>query len=197
MRNKIRTRLLLYFSGSLIIFSLVIGVTFSVLFSRHNMDVHKAELENRAIRIAQSLAGFWTGETEQGQGMMGQGMGYGAYLRFLDDIAMTDVWIVDRNLEQITRGHGQETLEYKDLPPGAEDVITAAMDGSLTAASFAQIWRARRNFGPYLRSVLDRAAATGHLQREAKVLRSLVRRFDQDTFRKRLAEVEARLAQPV
>jgi signal transduction histidine kinase len=134
VKNKIRSRLLLYFSGSLMIFSLIIGITFSVLFSRHNMDVHKSELENRATRIADSLAGFWTDGAEQGQGhgMMGQGMGYGAYLRFLDDIAMTDVWIVDRNLEQITRGHGQATLEYRDLPSGAEDVIKAAMDGSTT-----------------------------------------------------------------
>lgn len=36
--------------------------------------------------------------------MMGEGMGYGAYLRFLDDIAMSDVWIFN-NLNQITRGH--------------------------------------------------------------------------------------------
>lgn len=134
MKNIIRSRLLLYFSSSLMIFSLIIGITFSILFSRHNMDVHKAQLESRATRISESLAGFWTdgAEQEQGHGMMGQGMGYGAYLRFLDDIAMTSVWIVDRNLKQITRGHGQTTLEYKDLPSGAEDVITAAMDGSTT-----------------------------------------------------------------
>ncbi len=134
MKSKIRTRLILYFSGSLIIFSLIIGFIFSALFSRYNMDVHKAELEKRAVHIAKSLAGYWTVSPEQepGHGMMGQAMGYGAYLRFLDDIAMTDVWVVDRNLEQIARGHGQMTLEYKDLPPGAEDVITAAIDGSTT-----------------------------------------------------------------
>ena len=143
MKSKIRTRLMLYFSGSLIFFSLIIGLTFSMLFFRHNMDVHKAELEKRARHIAGSLADFWAGGSEQGQshGMMGKSMGYGAYLRFLDDIAMTDVWIVDRNLEQITRGHGQEILEYKDLPLGAEDVITAAMDGSTTFSE---------NFGAFL-----------------------------------------------
>jgi len=143
MKSKIHTRLMLYFSSSLIVFSLIIGITFSVLFSRQNMDVHKTELENHAVNIADSLAVFWTGNSEQekGHGMAGQGMGYGAYLRLLDDITMTDVWVVDRNLKQITRGRGQEVLEYKDLPPGAEDVITAAMNGSTTFSE---------NFGVFL-----------------------------------------------
>lgn len=131
MKNKIRFRLLLYFAGSLLIFSLIIGCVFSALFFQHNMEVHKTELKDRAENIAGSLSGFWTGEAEQtqGHGRTGQGTGYGAYLRLLDDIAMTDVWIVDRNLDQITRGLGQASLAYNDLPPGAEDVITAAMDG--------------------------------------------------------------------
>ena len=125
MKNKIRSRLLLYFAGSLLVFSLIIGIIFSILFSRHNTDVHKAELEDRAENIAEALAGFWIDSAEQGQGhgIMGQGMGYGAYLQFLDDIAMADVWIVDHNLDQITRGHGQVSLAYNELPPGAEAVI--------------------------------------------------------------------------
>lgn len=134
MKNKIRFRLLLYFSGSLLVFSLIIGLIFFILFSRHNMDVHKVELENRAENIAEALSGFWIDSAVQGQGrgMMGQGSGYGAYLRFLDDIAMTDIWIVDRNLDQITRGHGQASLAYNELPPGAEAVIIAALDGKTT-----------------------------------------------------------------
>jgi len=134
VKNKIRFRLLLYFSGSLLVFSLIIGLIFFILFSRHNMDVHKAELENRAENIAEALAGFRVDSVDQGQGhgMMGQGTGYGAYLRFLDDIAMADVWIVDRNLDQITRDHGQASLAYNELPPGAEAVIMAAMDGKTT-----------------------------------------------------------------
>ena len=143
MKNKIRFRLLLYFSGSLLVFSLIIGFIFFALFSRYNMDVYKTELGNRAARIAGSLAGFWSGSAEKGQehGMKGHGMGYGAYLRFLDDIAMTDVWVVDRNLAQITRGHGQSILAYKDLPPEAEDVMAAAMDGKTTFSE---------NFGSFL-----------------------------------------------
>lgn len=134
MKNRISVRLLLYFSGSLLVFSLIMGLIFFALFSRHNMNVHKGELEDRATNIAGVLAGFWMDSAKQGQGhgMVGQGMGYGAYIRFLDDIAMTDVWIVDRNLDQITRGHGLGSLAYNDLPPGAEAVIIASMDGKTT-----------------------------------------------------------------
>ncbi len=134
MKSKIRFRLMLYFSGSLMIFSLIIGLIFFALFSRHNMSVHKAELEERATNIAEALADFWMESADQirGRGMAGQGTGYGAYIRFLDDIAMTDVWIVDRNLDQITRGHGQASLAYSELPPGAEAIIMASMDGKTT-----------------------------------------------------------------
>ncbi|MEG3070664.1 MAG: PDC sensor domain-containing protein [Candidatus Syntrophopropionicum ammoniitolerans] len=133
MKNKIRFRLLLYFSGSLLAFSLIIGLIFFTTFSRYNMDVYKSELGNRAERMAQSLALFWSGDTGQpGHGMKGHSSGYGAYLRFLDDIAMTDVWIVDSNLRQITRSHGQPSLTYQDLPAEAEDVIAQAMDGKIT-----------------------------------------------------------------
>ncbi len=55
MKNKIRFRLLLYFSGSLLVFSLVIGLVFAVLFSRHNMDVHKTGLKT----AQRTLRGHW------------------------------------------------------------------------------------------------------------------------------------------
>ncbi len=146
MKNKIRFRLLLYFSGSLLIFSLIIGFIFFSLFSHHNMDAHKAGLESRALRIAGTLTGILPeeaglGHGRGGHGMMEQGMGFGAYLRFIDDLAGTDVWIVDRHLEQIVRGHGQTVLAYKDLPPGAEDVIAEALGGRTTFSE---------NFGAFI-----------------------------------------------
>ena len=89
MKNKIRLRLLLYFAGSLLLFSLIIGLVFLTLFSRYNMNVHKAELENRAENIAESLSGYWLDSSGpmQGRGMGSQGFGYGAYLRVLEDVS--------------------------------------------------------------------------------------------------------------
>lgn len=72
MKNKILFRLILYFVTSFIIFALMIGIVFSVLFSRHNMDVRKAELEKRAVSIADTLSGLLEG----GMGRAAEPLGF-------------------------------------------------------------------------------------------------------------------------
>jgi hypothetical protein len=70
-------------------------------------------------------------------------------------------------------------------------VIEAAMDGRLTPTLFATLWRARRDYGVYLRQILARCAASGHPKREAMVCRSVTSRLRAPGFRRRLAELEA------
>ena len=120
MKNKIYFRLLLYFWGSLLAFSLLIGLVFFSLFSRHSMDLHTTELGNQARRIAHSLAGLEPGSPAHGpdHSKMGRGRGYGSHLRFLNDLTGADVWIVDLGLKQIERGHGQTSLSYQNFPAG-------------------------------------------------------------------------------
>ena len=65
--------------------------------------------------------------------MMGSGMGgYGAYLRFIDDIAMADVWIVDEQLNLINNGMAGQTYNYADLPQNAEQVVKEVFGGKTT-----------------------------------------------------------------
>jgi signal transduction histidine kinase len=62
-------------------------------------------------------------------------MGFGAYIRFLGDIAMTDVWIVDENLDLITTWQmpgAEKQYNYTDLPEDAEKVVTDAFKGNTT-----------------------------------------------------------------
>lgn len=134
MRNRIRLRLTLYFGASFLLFSTIIGVIFYFLFSSYSANVHKAELEKRATNIAATMAGFSQSNMGHGQGMSGQGMGYGAYLHFIEDIAMSDVWLVDSNMAQITRGHEQASLYYQDLPLGAESVVKRLYPGKHLSA---------------------------------------------------------------
>lgn len=123
MRNKIAFKLTLYFSATLILFSIIIGGIFMTLFKNHTMEVHKNDLEKRAVTISATLSGLTRGK---------QG-GYGAYLRFLSDIAMTDVWIVDENLELITMGQmAMPQYNYADLPQDAETVVKEAFKGNTT-----------------------------------------------------------------
>lgn len=132
MIHKIRWRLFAYFAGALLVFSIIAGLMFSVLFSRHTMNIYKTEMEIKATTISKTLAGFMEGSSQgQGHGQGRQG-GYGAYMRFIEDIAMTDVWIVDKNMNQITRGHGMVSLSFSDLPEDAESVISKAFDGDIS-----------------------------------------------------------------
>lgn len=137
MKNKIAYRLILYFTAALLLFSIMIGSVFMMLFKAHTLELQKSELESRAITIAGTISSMLSDKSyrpRSGMGMMGGGQGgYMAYLRFLDDIAMADVWIVDENLELITIGHMQnQSFNYADLPKDADAVVKEVFNGSTT-----------------------------------------------------------------
>ncbi|MDF2838476.1 MAG: putative two-component histidine kinase [Evtepia sp.] len=137
MKNKIAFKLTVYFSSALFLFSLIIGGVFIILFRSHTIEVHKADLEKRAVTMAETLSGFINGTNTVWQGvgmgrMVGGQGGYGVYLRFLDDIAMADVWIVDEHLNLITSGMAGNKFSYADLPQNAESVVTEVFKGNTT-----------------------------------------------------------------
>lgn len=134
MKNKIAFKLTMYFSAALLLFSIIIGSVFMTLFKSHTMELHKSDLQKRAVTMAGTLSEYMSGTNNSGGGMMGSGqMGYGAYLRFLDKIAMTDVWIVDENLQLITAGHmANQQYNYADLPQDAEMVVKEVFQGKTT-----------------------------------------------------------------
>ncbi len=73
-----------------------------------------------------------------------------------------------------------------------DGIIEAALEDRLTSTYWATVWRRRRDFGPYLRAILNRCAEAGKTRHEAMVCRSVNRRLNAPRFRKRLAEIEAR-----
>ncbi len=122
LKSKIALRLSLNFAIALLIFSFVIGSIFILLFRNHTLNIHKSDLESRATNIATTLSLY----IDRGNGSMGGG--YGAYLRFIGDIAGTDVWVVDDQLNLVTAGRGQgmmmaDRYHYTDLPENAEELI--------------------------------------------------------------------------
>ncbi len=126
-KNRIAIKLSSYFALALLVFSIIIGGVFLILFKNYTVELHKADLEKRAAGIAQTLSGFTSANNNGRQG------GYGVYLRFIDDIAMTDVWIVDQNRDLITRGSGMggmgKEYVYSDLPADADSVISEVFTG--------------------------------------------------------------------
>lgn len=128
MKNKIAKKLILYFLISLTIFSIIIGGIFSYLFKKHSVEIYKNDLEKRAIKISNTLSEYWS---EFGENGHKKGSGYGAYMKFLDDIAMSDIWIVNENKEILTYDMRNKEILYKDLPTGAEDGIEEAFKGKI------------------------------------------------------------------
>ncbi|HZK43712.1 MAG TPA: ATP-binding protein [Syntrophomonadaceae bacterium] len=129
-RNKIAVKLSIYFALALLVLSIIIGSIFMLLFKNHTIELHKTDLEKRAVVIAESLSSFVGTDNKGGAGGSG---GHGAYLRFINDIAMTDVWLVDLNRELMTRGPGKHGMEgnynYADLPADADAVISEVFTG--------------------------------------------------------------------
>jgi len=134
MNSKISRKLTLYFAAALFLFTVVIGVIFITLFRAQTIKEHKNDLETRAVSIARALSDYMGSSAGTGRGMMGNGMGgYGAYLRYIDDIAMSDVWIVDENLNLITNSQmSGQSYNYADLPSDANKVVKEVFNGRTT-----------------------------------------------------------------
>ncbi len=144
MKNKIARKLIIYFSAALLIFAVVIGSIFMSLFKNNTIEIHKNDIENRALTIATTISELLEGSSAfngiQGGGM-GMGMGgmmnlqgsLGSYLRNVDDIAMADVWIVDENLNLLTIGSmARMHYTYSDMPEDADVVVKDVFDGNTT-----------------------------------------------------------------
>lgn len=85
--NKISGKLFRYFSALLLIFAVTAFVGFSLVLTFYTHQSHARELKKRTETIAEQIEEFL--DTK------GPGQGRGAYLRFLDDIAMADAYIID------------------------------------------------------------------------------------------------------
>jgi len=140
MKNKIAARLIRYFTIPLLLFALAVGGIFIWSFSRYSAELHQQDMQDRAVRIAGTMAGYM-GEVESsevlqedhgsGKGKNAQnGMaGYGKYLSLLGDIAMGDVWLIDKERNLITRGKSQEQVSERELPESAEEIIQKVLKG--------------------------------------------------------------------
>ncbi len=134
LKSPIARKLNMYFTLALLMFSLIIGCVFVVLFRNHTINLQKTQLTNRAVSMATTLLGFM----EKGRAMSG----YGGYMRFLGDIAGSDVWIIDREYNLLTPGRGQMQggYTYGDLPTNAEEIIEEVFaDKKVFSEGFSEV----------------------------------------------------------
>lgn len=136
MKNKMVLKLAACFAVVLLFFTAVLGTVFLTLFQEHIVSINRVAMEEKAVSIAKTLAEFETDGRGMGRGGMGMGMGnmngMGAYLRYLNELAMAEVWIVDENLNLLICGHGLHETTYANLPENAEQIVGRVFAGELT-----------------------------------------------------------------
>lgn len=132
MKNRMVWKLAACFGAALLLFSIVTGTVFIVLFRQHTIDLRKGDMERRAMGIARTYSAYRGGAWPTGMmGMGGHGHGSGHnglvnYLRILDDISLADVWIVDEDMALVSRG---ACYAYSDLPENAGSLVERVLQG--------------------------------------------------------------------
>lgn len=130
MKKKMVWELAALFTMVLLLFTVVLGGVFLMLFRQHTIEVHRNDMEKKAISIADMISYFplgAIGSAESGHGEH-ESEGYSAYLRIFNALNMGDVWIVDQDGDQLSYGHHQ-VMNTKELPQNAEKIVQDAMDG--------------------------------------------------------------------
>ncbi len=123
-KSKIARRLSLYFTVALLVFAMIVGAVFLLLFRNYTVSLHREKLLGYAESLASALSG-------QGSGTGSERLG--PYLRFAGEVAEADVWIVDGNMEFLTLNRGQGMASgrynYAELPENAGDLIDDIFEG--------------------------------------------------------------------
>lgn len=127
--RKIAHRLILQTISVLVVFSIIIAGLFGILFAKQTEDLHQEELVHRSELISETMADYFATEKSAQQANRGQGNGmggYGAFLRFLNQIAGEEVWLVNKELKPLIRDHHQATDETGALLAQANSLVAKA-----------------------------------------------------------------------
>ncbi len=129
MKSKIVLKLTLYFVIAQVLFSFVICFIFILLFRKHTMEIHRLELESKAISIAGILseANFLDflpnvdnpSEKEEH---------FDLFFLCLDQIAMADIWIINKDFKLLS--HHDVCL--KNMPESSKRSLQKVFLGETT-----------------------------------------------------------------
>lgn len=123
MRRRMVWKLAACFAAVLLLFTAVLGGVYAAAFRRHTVAVNREAMEVQAASIAGTLASFGGGP---GMGR-GRGGGYGAYLRFLNDLTPAEAWIVD--VDRTLLAPGRDRMARESLPAGAGEIVERVLAG--------------------------------------------------------------------
>ena len=118
MRTKIARRLTLYFAMVLLLFGLIAGVLFSLMFMRHTVEVTVRDMRAHAVTIADTLSHFMANYHEGSC----VGGGFKSYTRFIGDLAMSELYLTDAAGHIVTIGEMKPAAQA--LPQEAQQLIS-------------------------------------------------------------------------
>ncbi len=144
MKSDIALKLTIYFTVALLVFSIVIGSVFALLFKNYTTNLHQKNMESTAATIAGTIpslmgrwgstvlirdewssflkppsAGEWTTFSFQAE----------SYIRFINSITSEDVWVIDQERNLVRK---DRYMRYTELPDNAEKVIETVFTGKTT-----------------------------------------------------------------
>lgn len=125
MNKKILWKLLASFATILLLFSMVLGTVFLYLFRQQTININQIELKKKAVSIAETISSFQSLENNQTMGMGS----YRAYLRFVNELALADVWIINENYELVPTGRRMSGMQPEMPPEEAMDMIPDILEG--------------------------------------------------------------------
>ena len=98
-------------------------------------------------------------------------------------------------ITRLSARHMGDTLEPALIGSGIlPALVDQAMAGTLSVHSFAVLWRARRQYSPYLRTILARAESVGRTKLAIMVCRSVTNRLRSRSFSRRLAKLTEQMS---
>lgn len=153
MKNKLIFRIFLSFSLTIMLFSTIVGSFFVLIYARNTIDSYRSDFIRKTEAVASKLSVYFESEhtrnldkTNFHLQMKEANLGLGLYLNFLDDIALNNLWIVDRETQTIHVEFGKYNISYSSIPTEVRELINTAMAGETAASERWAASRFNKNF---------------------------------------------------
>lgn len=150
MKSKITKKLFSYFFIIMLLNSLIVGGAFAFLGQRNYIKTYKTNLVERAENISRALtenSGLFSSENKS---PMNRSMGHGsmrgmhfssAYIRWMNEVLDSNVWIINKDERVFQRGDSTNVIYYDNLTDEEKTVIDKAFDGkTITSESFKNVF---------------------------------------------------------
>lgn len=154
MKNKLLIRIFLCFAVTLMLFSGIVGGIFLLIYTKNTIRTYRSDFIQKSEALAHTLSVYFENNLpedycfEDGLNveMKQANLGLGLYLDFMDDIALSNLWIVDRETQTIHVEFGKYNISYSSIPADVRVLIDSAMEGE---TAISERWGAsslKKNF---------------------------------------------------